>query len=267
MSVQTSYSDSLVIGYEGEVASSYKQMLKSGNTKEKIFFGRGLARYKDTLSEGFKTIAADKVSFDADFVASNTINGNVTIISVDADTGVQTETTTAISQVTYAASHASTLAAVVTAIEAISGVNAAGTASSGRTITVLGEAGKMIRLSGFVVAAGSSQAAVSYDTALGFKGISAQENKEPDSNGDVYYSAQDNLSIAKENEIFVAVDRAVTPRDIPYVRIVADSSTNQAIGQFTTSANASVALSLDGKAEFVGTTSGAGIVKLALLNV
>lgn len=267
MPVQTSYSETHEIGYEGQVASTYKNKLKSGNTKEKIFFGRGLSRFGDTVSEGFKTIAADKVAFDADFVASNTINGNVTIISVDSDTGIQTETTTAITQVTYASSHAATLAAVVTVIEAVTGVNAAGTSSSGRVITVAGEAGKIIRLSGFAVAAGSSQANVTYDTTLGFKGVSVMELKEPDSNGDVYYSAQDNLSIAKENEIFVAVDVAVNPRTVPYVRIVADSSTNQAIGQFTSSTNAAKAISLDGKAEFVGTTTGAGIVKLALLNV
>lgn len=259
--VQTSYSDDLTAGQKGQVATSYDLNLKSGKAEEKINFGLGLARF----DEGFRVMGADKVSFDADFVTSNTINGNVTVISVDAD-GVQTETTTAISQVTYASSHAATLAAVVTAIEAVSGVNA-GTGSSGRTITVVGDSGNIIRLSGFVVAAGASQANVSYDSTVPFEGVAVQEMKQPDSNGDVYYSPYDAVNIAKRNEMWVEVDRAVSYTDIPYVRIVADSGDGQDCGDFTTSANAAEALSLENKAKFVSETTGAGLAKIALLLV
>jgi hypothetical protein len=259
--VQTTYGTEQNLGFEGNLASSYKSMLKSGASKEKIFFGRGLAKF----GTGYKTIAAEKVTFSADFSASNVISGNVTLISVDSN-GVQTSTTTAIAPVTYASSHASTLAAVVTAIEAITNVNAAGTASSGREITVAGESGYMVALSGFAVAGGSA-VTVTYSTGYSFDGVSVADNKEPDSNGDTYYKPKETLNIAKENELWVKVDAAVTPTTVPYVRIVAAGGTNQALGQFTTSANASVSVSLAGLAEYMGTTSGAGIVQLALLNV
>jgi len=83
------------------------------------------------------------IVWDADFVASNTINGKVG--------GV------AISQVTYATSHAATIAAVATAIAAANTKVLSATASS-RTITVVSDWDQELELSDWVVAAGSSQA-------------------------------------------------------------------------------------------------------------
>lgn len=87
-----------------------------------------------------------RVTFSADFVASNTVNGSVAGL--------------AISQVTYATSHAATFAAVVAAIDALAGVSIAASDATARTIDISIPKTKVA--ASFVVAAGASQASVAY---------------------------------------------------------------------------------------------------------
>ncbi len=258
--VQNSYTEAMPIGMEGQAASTFDLSLRSGQAAEKLFFGRGLVAFED----GYKVAAADKITFSADFSSGDVITGKVLVSSVDAD-GVQIDTVNTVS-VTYASSHAATLAAVVTAIEAFTGISASGTGSSARTITVAGSTGYIVKLYDWA-AAGGSNPTVTYDLASTFAGVSGQSMKEPDSNGDVYYKPLDPMNAAVRNDIFVYVDRAVNRTDVPYLRIVADSGTGQALGQFTTSANSSKAVSLAGKAQFLTSTTAAGLVRLGLLNV
>ncbi len=257
--VQTTYTETMSIGMEGQIASTFNLSVRSGQAVEKLFFGRGLVAFE----EGYKVAAADKITFSADFSSGEVITGKVLVSYIDSD-GVQTDTETSIS-VNWNTNQATTLANVVTAIEAVSGINAS-TASSGRAITVVANTGKVVKLYGWA-AAGGSAPTVQYDMTSTFAGVSEQSNKEPDSNGDVYYKSLEAVNVVTRADMFVYVDRAVSRTDVPYLRIVADTGDNQAVGQFTTSTNSAKAVTLSGKAVFLTSTTAAGLVKLGLLNV
>lgn len=258
--VQTTDPGMQPIGMEGQTASVLDLSSRSGKAEEKLFFGRGLVAFED----GYKVAAADKITFSADFTSGDVITGKVLVSSVDAD-GVQTDTVNTVS-VTYASSHAATLAAIVTAIETFDNINASGTGSSARTITVAANSGYIVKLYDWA-AAGGAAPTVQYDLAASFAGVSGQSMKEPDDEGNVYYKPLDPMNVAVRNDIFVYVDRAVNRTDVPYLRIVADSGDNQALGQFTTSDQSAKAVSLVGKAQFLTSTTAAGLVSLGLLNV
>lgn len=87
-----------------------------------------------------------RVTFSADFITSNTINGSVAGL--------------AIAQVTYATSHAATFAALVAAIDALAGVSIAASDATARTIDISIPKTKIAAT--FTVAAGASQAVASY---------------------------------------------------------------------------------------------------------
>lgn len=87
-----------------------------------------------------------RVTFSADFVASNTINGSIAGLPI--------------AQVTYGTDHATTFAAVVAAIDALAGVSIAASSASARTIDISIPKTKIAAT--FTVAAGSSQAVASY---------------------------------------------------------------------------------------------------------
>lgn len=96
-------------------------------------------------SNAYKYLAdTAKTAFSADFVTSNTINGTVN--------GV------AIAQVTFATSHANTMALLINAVRALTGVEAVldSTDANGRTLLIRTK-GAAITVD-FTVAAGASQA-------------------------------------------------------------------------------------------------------------
>lgn len=128
-------------------------------------------------------VAATVITFDADFVASNTINGTVN--------------GEAIVQVTYATSHAATFAAVVASIETEIGTGLSIPASQfsvvgnavARTIVIQGIPN--ITAASIVVAAGASQAGVTiakttnvstggkFRTSAAASGLAAVEINQP----------------------------------------------------------------------------------------
>ena len=108
-----------------------------------------------------------KTVFSADFVASNTINGTVN--------GV------AITQVTYATSHANTMTLLINAVKALTGVEAVldTTDGTGRTLLIRTK-GATITVD-FTVAAGASQATDTNTYASGalFEGVAKWATRVP----------------------------------------------------------------------------------------
>lgn len=104
---------------------------------------------------------ASTLVFSADLIASNVVNGSVTVTKTSMVNGVQTPVavTTAISPITYAVSNASTLTDIATALAAIANVEAA-VSDGTHTITVTAEEDCVITFSGWLVTLGASQATV-----------------------------------------------------------------------------------------------------------
>lgn len=248
----TKYQNYLDVGKKGQIATLEDSNTKTRNAQQAIEFGRavvtGVVGGVD-VKNIFKSKAS--LTFDADFVTSNTIDLNVN--------GV------AISQVTFSTSHAVTFAAVIAAIDALTGVSAV--AGTGREILItIDNATSNITISNVVVAAGASQAGSTlvYTSVDVFEGIASLRYGQPVTiGGDDKYQINDAVNVLTKGVIFVEVVATVAYGDSVYIYNNKANESNQ--GQFT---NASPGNLIVSSAKFVsgaiGTTSSPALAKVEI---
>jgi len=248
----TKYQNYLDVGQKGQVATLEDSNIKTRNAEQAIEFGRAVVK-GITGGVDVKNIFKSKASltFDADFVTGNTIDLNVN--------GV------AISQVTFATSHAATFASLIAAIDALTGINAV--AGTGREILItVDNAASNITISDVVVAGGASQAGSTtvYSSVDTFEGIAALRHGQPTTiGGDDKYQINDAVNVVTKGVIFVEVVATVAYGDSVYVYNDKSNESNQ--GQFT---NASSGNLLVSSAKFVsaatGTTASPALAKVEI---
>lgn len=248
----TKYQNYLDVGQKGQVATLEDSNIKTRNAEQAIEFGRAVVK-GITGGVDVKNIFKSKASltFDADFVTGNTIDLNVN--------GV------AISQVTFATSHAVTFAAVIAAIDALTGISAV--AGTGREILItVDNAASNITISDVVVAGGASQAGstVVYSSVDTFEGIAALRHGQPTTiGGDDKYQINDAVNVLTKGIIFVEVVATVAYGDSVYVYNDKSNESNQ--GQFTNASSGNLAIS---SAKFVsaatGTTASPALAKVEI---
>jgi len=248
----TKYQNYLDVGQKGQVATLEDSNIKTRNAEQAIEFGRAVVK-GITGGVDVKNIFKSKASltFDADFVTGNTIDLNVNDV--------------AISQVTFATSHAATFAAVIAAIDALTGISAV--AGTGREILItVDNAASNITISDVVVAGGASQAGSTtvYSSVDTFEGIAALRHGQPTTiGGDDKYQINDAVNVLTKGVIFVEVVATVAYGDSVYVYNDKSNESNQ--GQFTNSSSGNLAVS---SAKFVsaanGTTSSPALAKVEI---
>jgi len=248
----TKYQNYLDVGQKGQVATLEDSNIKTRNAEQAIEFGRAVVK-GITPGVDVKNIFKSKASltFDADFVTGNTIDLNVN--------GV------AISQVTFATSHAATFAAVIAAIDALTGISAV--AGTGREILItVDNAASNITISDVVVAGGASQAGSTtvYSSVDTFEGIAALRHGQPTTiGGDDKYQINDAVNVLTKGVIFVEVVATVAYGDSVYVYNDKSNESNQ--GQFTNASSGNFAVS---SAKFVsaatGTTGSPALAKVEI---
>ncbi len=248
----TKYQNYLDVGQKGQVATLEDSNIKTRNAEQAIEFGRAVVK-GITGGVDVKNIFKSKASltFDADFVTGNTIDLNVN--------GV------AISQVTFATSHAATFAAVIAAIDALTGISAV--AGTGREILItVDNAASNITISDVVVASGASQAGSTtvYSSVDTFEGIAALRHGQPTTiGGDDKYQINDAVNVLTKGVIFVEVVATVAYGDSVYVYNDKSNESNQ--GQFTNASSGNLAVS---SAKFVsaatGTTGSPALAKVEI---
>jgi hypothetical protein len=248
----TKYQNYLDVGQKGQVATLEDSNIKTRNAEQAIEFGRAVVK-GITGGVDVKNIFKSKASltFDADFVTGNTIDLNVN--------GV------AISQVTFATSHAATFAAVIASIDALTGISAV--AGTGREILItVDNAASNITISDVVVAGGSSQAGSTtvYSSVDTFEGIAALRHGQPTTiGGDDKYQINDAVNVLTKGVIFVEVVATVAYGDSVYVYNDKSNESNQ--GQFTNASSGNLAVS---SAKFVsaatGTTGSPALAKVEI---
>ena len=248
----TKYQNYLDVGQKGQVATLEDSNIKTRNAEQAIEFGRAVVK-GITGGVDVKNIFKSKASltFDADFVTGNTIDLNVN--------GV------AISQVTFATSHAATFAAVIAAIDALTGISAV--AGTGREILItVDNAASNITISDVVVAAGAAQAGSTtvYSSVDTFEGIAALRHGQPTTiGGDDKYQINDAVNVLTKGVIFVEVVATVAYGDSVYVYNDKSNESNQ--GQFTNASSGNLAVS---SAKFVsaatGTTGSPALAKVEI---
>jgi len=248
----TKYQNYLDVGQKGQVATLEDSNIKTRNAEQAIEFGRAVVK-GITPGVDVKNIFKSKASltFDADFVTGNTIDLNVN--------GV------AISQVTFATSHAATFAAVIAAIDALTGIS--DVAGTGREILItVDNAASNITISDVVVAGGASQAGSTtvYSSVDTFEGIAALRHGQPTTiGGDDKYQINDAVNVLTKGVIFVEVVATVAYGDSVYVYNDKSNESNQ--GQFTNASSGNLAVS---SAKFVsaatGTTGSPALAKVEI---
>ena len=248
----TKYQNYLDVGQKGQVATLEDSNIKTRNAEQAIEFGRAVVK-GITPGVDVKNIFKSKASltFDADFVTGNTIDLNVN--------GV------AISQVTFATSHAATFAAVIAAIDSLTGISAV--AGTGREILItVDNAASNITISDVVVAGGASQAGSTtvYSSVDTFEGIAALRHGQPTTiGGDDKYQINDAVNVLTKGVIFVEVVATVAYGDSVYVYNDKSNESNQ--GQFTNASSGNLAVS---SAKFVsaatGTTGSPALAKVEI---
>lgn len=144
------------------------------------------------------------LTFSADLVASNVVNGNIN--------------GTAIVAVTFGTDHATTMAHVATHIAAIAGVTSA-TVTAARVITVITDFAAIAGTS-WAVTAGESQATITVaavTTDKLFRGIVRHQHKV-----DGVFNANDIVPVVKKGRFWVRVSAAVAIDDTAYVDVDED---------------------------------------------
>lgn len=259
---QTSISTNYALGIAGAWATSAPGKVLSGPALENIEFGRFVAY---GTSQGIRKPLQNSLDivFSADLVTSNIIDGSIKVRQI----GSTDFTTTTLSQTTFASNHATTMAAIATKIEAITGVaDCTVGGSNDRTLLITATEGYEIEIGAtvFVVAAGASQATVTYvrgtdDTIIG---VALHENKEMNSDGTALYETGDAVNVAYQGEVWMLAQDTITINDSVYAQFVGATAERGEVRD-TTDSSPIEAVSVSG-ARFRSTASADGLVRVEL---
>lgn len=259
---QTSISNNYGLGIAGAWATAAPGKTLSGPALENIEFGRFVAY---GTSQGIRKPLQNSLDivFDADLVTSNTIDGSIKVRAI----GATDFTTTTLTQTTFTSNHATTMAAIATKIEAITGIaDCTVGGSNNRTLLITATEGYEIEIGAtvFVVAAGSSQAGVTYvrgsdDTIIG---VALHENKEANEDGTCLYETGDAVNVAYNGEVWMLAQDTVAINDTPYAQFVGATAERGEVRN--TADSAPIEAVAVGAARFRSTASADGLIRVEL---
>lgn len=138
------------------------------------------------------------ITYSADFVASNSIA--VTVNDV------------VMTPVVYATSHAATFAALVVAVEALTGVDVVSSDVTARTILVQTTGLTTVATSAVTLGATQASVTVGFGTGDAVGGVAMFTQKTP-----AYYEAADAVNIERSGNILVTVAVAITAGQAAYL--------------------------------------------------
>lgn len=239
---QTSYNRDQGEAFAGMKVDSRFDVVETGQAQGTIPYGYPVGAEAGNTTQ-VASFAKDNASllYDADFVASNKINGTVNGVAwveVDWDTD-----------------QATTLTALIAAVNAMSGVTAV--AGAARTVDIEMDSGATITVT-TVVTGGVSQATgtPTYSSDNVFRGIALHRHSEQSAAGvqDASYKVTESVSVLRQGQAWAEVSVAVTADETAYVDIAAATAklTNVSSSNLTTGG------------KFRSTTTGAGIAKVEI---
>lgn len=182
--MRTDYGSPSALTYAGDILVNKGG--ESAPAKENIYPGRGVG-YVGTVNNGFQHPSANKILAAGAIVASNVINGNVTIKTFDANQ-VEVSTTYAIAPVTYATGNDETFLLIQAAIQLLDAKLTAtiDVTPTTRGITVTHSENAVILLDTWVVTLGGGQTTFSYSFDGTIVGITPRIPVEAQLDGTVY---------------------------------------------------------------------------------
>jgi len=240
--MQTSYGYPSSKTFAGDIVSEDKRV-KSYPTLENLSFG-SIAGYVGTEILGIQNPSPNKFTFSGDLVASNVINGKVTIKTIS--NGAEVSTTYTISPVTYATSHAATMTALKTAYQ--DAATSAGLAltldtsdANGRTFKAVATDNAVVIFSDIVVTAGAGQATVTYyfdGTLMGF--VNKQACERDPVTGTYYVSPQNVCGLMTQGIMTVTSIDAVDMSSTIYAQFIDNSTTKRGMVRTSTDSGKAV---------------------------
>lgn len=250
--MQTTYATAMTLGLPGMKADMGADRTLTYYAEETIYFGRGVSQGAEGNAARLPNRNVGYIDFSGDLVTSNTINLLVN--------GV------AISQVTFASTHAATMAAIATAIEAIADTDYVATVNAARQLKIVNPEGDVL-ISGIVVALGAGQATgtATYTGNEAFLGIARLDaTKEQDTSGVANYAAEDAVSVASKGAFYVYTEETVIPGDPVYMRVYAGSAT-ELPGQFRKTVDSGDAVLISNARWLVGASAdGTAVLEINL---
>lgn len=245
MPVQTTYTQTLNPHIEGDITRNREiadvQSTCLADNAAGIKAGRVL--FNSATGSRFKRLPG---SFQAtyvtgganpDFVASNSISIDVVIAGV----------TTTVTQAFTGGTHLATITALKNQINALAGISAVldPADTNNRTIKVTSDfangSASSVWLTNSSVTGGATQPTVTLaNTEPNTEyGPSVYDEREPDTDGNVYFKYKLPVGAMREGYIALISDANLAEGETPYVRIVAGSGANQQVGMLTNAAGAS----------------------------
>ena len=217
--MQGSYSFTPGVALEGQKVDLGDDYVVSNPAAGAVNFGLGVISSSQRTA-GARKPARNKavITFSADFVASNLINGSIN--------------GTAIAQVTYATSNANTYNLVKTAIETVlTALGLTGTVTvdaTAHTVTILltGSEQTSLLLASWAVTAGASQATntIAYSTDGFFRGVALHQHRQVRADGTFGYADTDPVAVMRRGRVWVLVTEAVSEGDTAYCVLATSGS-------------------------------------------
>lgn len=258
---QTTYNYDQPALTEGKLVSDrFNSKIKSGEVADSngIALGRFMGAY-NTAETKFQNLYSDQatLSLTAALVTGDDVDLDIVV------NGVSTSLTTT----SYASSHAATMAAIETKLEAVDGIASA--TVDGNDIVVAADPDTDIYIANAAVTSGGAGTAVASSTNTCTKviiGPSVQEELDPDSNGNVTFANTEAVGALRQGNIAVQADGTINPNGSVFVRFYQENTTNKARGMLSTSAGSSPtkAIALPGyyKVEQAMSSSALGVIAL-----
>lgn len=231
MGVQSTYQTNLNPFYEGQLTQERdKASVQSKICAESvgIHFGRQTF-LADTAGKTVRlphsTFAS--VAFTIDIASGDTVTANVVINGV----------TTTLTQAFTGGTHLATITALRAQIAALTGVATATVGGAGnRTITVTASPNYSIYFSSVSVSP-TVNATTLVNTEAGIEyGPSINELQQPDSSGNVLFELGQAVGCGREAYVAMRSDATLNPGDPVYIRFIAGSGADQAVGMLTNAA-------------------------------
>ena len=218
---QTSISTDLSAQYAGRLVfpnDPYSAISKVNEETDGIPFGRVCLLAADTDKARLPRSNQATIVLDADLVTSNSVACSVIINGV----------TNALTATVFTSNHLTTMQAIETKLEALTGVASATVGgANNRTITIVFSPEYDGYVSVFTVTLGASQAVATLaNTESGtFFGISMHSAKQMDENGETFYQDGETVSLGRVVYVDVQSDDALAIGDSVFVRFYDESGT------------------------------------------
>lgn len=257
---QTSYGFLMETASAGLLADCGFKNCLSPRAYEDIPIGYGVAKVNGVdMTARLPNQNLSTITFDADLVSSNEIDGDIN--------------GSAIATVTFSSTHLATMNLIADAIEALdSNLTATVGGANNRVITVVGNAdADTINAANFVVTNGASQAGVTEDNSTSdtLFGIALRiQNKEnklnsSGSDGPEPYFEGEAVSMLTRGRVYVYVEDAVDSDDDVYLRYVQGGDADEKPGQFRSNADGGDAFKVE-DARWVWGASADGLAVLEI---